>query len=278
MLLLAFRGEAFPVSGTIGSEKTHVSRSSTPRALWQNRGVVEREQMVTTQDGEMPTFIFHPEHDGPHSVVLYLMDAPSIRPALKDMASRLATAGYYVMLPYLFYRGGPFREFGMSDEDMHQRRELMAAVTPTSIIGDGEALLGVADADPNARNGKVGVVGFCMSGGLTIALAKAMPDRVAAAASIHGAWLVRDTPDSPHLDLDGVTAEVYFAWCDDDPTAPVEDMKTMEEALAAAGVTYDIDFLTDAVHGFAPAGERYHRASSELHWERVHALLRRNVG
>ena len=41
----------------------------------------------------MPTFLFHPEHDGPHPVVLYLMDAPGIRPALRDMASRLATAG-----------------------------------------------------------------------------------------------------------------------------------------------------------------------------------------
>jgi carboxymethylenebutenolidase len=239
--------------------------------------MVEREEMVTTPDGEMLTFIFHPEHGGPHPVVLYLMDAPSIRPALKDMASRLATAGYYVMLPYLFYRGGPFREFGMSDEDMHQRRELMGAVTPTSIIGDGEALLGVADADPNARNGKVGAVGFCMSGGLTIALAKAMPDRIAAAASIHGAWLVRDGDDSPHLGLDAVQAEVYFAWCADDPTAPAADMEVMEDALKAAGVTYDIDFLTEAVHGFAPAGERYHRESSELHWERVHAMLRRRV-
>jgi hypothetical protein len=63
------------------------------------------------------------------------------------------------MLPYLFYRGGPFREFGMSDEDMHQRRELMGAVTPTSIIGDGEALLAVADADPTpatARSARSG--------------------------------------------------------------------------------------------------------------------------
>ena len=64
------------------------------------------------------------------------MDAPSIRPALKDMASRLATAGYYVMLPYLFYRGGPFREFGKSDEDMHARSELMGTITPTNIVGD----------------------------------------------------------------------------------------------------------------------------------------------
>jgi carboxymethylenebutenolidase len=237
----------------------------------------ERQVDITTPDGEMTTFVFHPEHGGPFPVVLYLMDAPSIRPALKDMASRLATAGYYVMLPYLFYRGGPYREFGASDEDMHARRELMATVTPTGIIADAAALLAHADADPAARDGKVGAVGFCMSGGLTIALAKAMPDRVAAAASIHGAWLVRDTPDSPHLDLDGVTAEVYFAWCDDDPTAPVEDMKTIEAALSAAGISYDIDFLTDAVHGFAPAGERYHRASSELHWERVHALLRRTI-
>ena len=176
------------------------------------------------------------------------------------MASRLATAGYYVMLPYLFYRGGPFREFGMSDEDMHARRELMGTVTPTNIIGDAEALLAVAAADPNARRGKVGAVGFCMSGGLAIALAKAMPDSVAAAASIHGAWLVRDTPDSPHLDLEGVQAEIYFAWCDNDATAPVDTIKVMTDALDAAGVAHTVDFLTDAEHGFAPAGPRYNRA------------------
>ena len=130
--------------------------------------MIERQIEVTTPEGEMTTFIFHPEHGGPHPVVLYLMDAPSIRPALKDMASRLATAGYYVLLPYLFYRGGPFREFGMSDEDMHARQELMGTVTPTNIVSDAEALLAVADADPAARDGKVGVVGFCMSGGLAV--------------------------------------------------------------------------------------------------------------
>src|ERR671912_2679552 len=145
--------------------------------------MIEQELDLDAPDGAMKTFIYHPTNEGPHPVGLYLMDAPSIRPALKDMATRLATAGYYVMLPYLFYRGGPFREFGVSDEDMHQRRELMGTVTPTNIIGDGEALLRFADADPNARPGKVGAVGFCMSGGLTIALAKAMPDRIAAAAS-----------------------------------------------------------------------------------------------
>ena len=98
-----------------------------------------------------------------------------------------------------------------------------------------------------------------MSGGLVVSLARALPERVRAAASIHGAWLVRDTDDSPHLGLDAVQAELYFAWVDGDPTAPAETVPVMTAALDAAGVNYTIDTITDAVHGFAPAGPRYDR-------------------
>ncbi|MFT7600808.1 MAG: carboxymethylenebutenolidase [Acidimicrobiales bacterium] len=240
--------------------------------------MIVQETNVTTADGEMPTWIYRPEHDGPHPVVLYLMDAPSIRPALHEMASRLATAGYYVMLPYLFYRGGPFREFGASDEDMHSRREFMDQVNPTNILGDVAALLEVADADPAARDGNVGAVGFCMSGGLVISAARALPERIAAVASIHGAWLVKDSDDSPHRGLDSVQAEIYFGWCDNDATAPAEDVPVMEQALKDADVNYTLDWLTEAVHGYAPPhSDRYDRTASELHWERVHSLFRRNL-
>jgi carboxymethylenebutenolidase len=240
--------------------------------------MIEREIAVTTPEGELPTFVFHPEGDGPHPVVLYLMDAPGIRPALRDMASRLATAGYYVMLPYLYYRGGPFREFGQSDEDMHARQDLMGTITPTNIVSDAEALLAVAAGDLAASDDDIGVVGFCMSGGLAISLARALPERVAAAASIHGAWLVRDTPDSPHLDLGTVRAEVHLAWVEPDPTAPPEDRALVEAGLRDAGVIYTLDVVTGGVqHGFAPPGPRYDRTASERHWERVHSLFTRNL-
>ena len=72
--------------------------------------MIEREITVTTPEGDMPTFLFHPDGDGPHPVVLYLMDAPGIRGALRDMARRLASAGYYVMLPNLYYRAGQDRK------------------------------------------------------------------------------------------------------------------------------------------------------------------------
>jgi carboxymethylenebutenolidase len=240
--------------------------------------MIEKELSITTPEGEMPTWIYHPTHNQPAPVVLYLMDAPSIRPALKEMAARLASAGYYVMLPYLFYRGGPFREFNASDEDMHVRRELMDQINPTNILGDVQALLDTAAADPAAGDGKVGAVGFCMSGGLVISAARAMPDRVAAVASIHGAWLIRDRDDSPHLGLDAVNAEVYLGWCDNDSTAPAEGVPVFEQALTDAGVDYTLDFFTDAVHGYAPPhGPRYDWAASELHWERVHAMFRRQL-
>lgn len=240
--------------------------------------MLTKELTVTTDEGEMPTWIYHPEHDGPSPVVLYLMDAPSIRPALHSMAERLASAGYYVMLPYLFYRGGPFREFGQSDEDMHARRDLMGQIDPTNILGDCRALLAVADGDEAAGDGKVGAVGFCMSGGLVISAARAMPERFGGVASIHGAWMVKDTDDSPHLGLDAVQAEVYLGWCDNDATAPPEQVPIFENALREAGVTYTLDFLTEAVHGYAPpGGQNYDHDASELHWERVHSLFRRTL-
>lgn len=241
--------------------------------------MIEREVTIDTGEGQMPTFLFCPETEGPYPVVLYLMDAPSIRPALRDMASRLATAGYYVLLPFLYYRNSPYREFGNSDEDMHTRRELMQSVTVESILPDAEAMLAFAANEPQAETGgKIGAVGFCMSGPLVLSLAQNMPASVGAVASVHGAWLVTDKPSSPHLNLDRITAEVYFGWADNDPTATPEELEIMKRALNEAGVNYTLDFFEDAVHGYAPAGERYHRGASEKHWEHVHRMFRQHLG
>jgi carboxymethylenebutenolidase len=207
------------------------------------------------------------------------MDAPSIRPALKDMASRLATAGYYVLLPFLYYRKSPYREFGTSDEDMHARRELMQSVTREGTVVDAKALLAyAAESEFAEKEGKVGAVGFCMSGPLVLALAQSMPERMGAVASIHGAWLVNERDDSPHRQIDRIQAEVYFGWADNDPTATAEELEIMDRAMKEAGIRYRIDFMEGALHGFAPpGGERYNRAAAEKHWERVHAMFRRNL-
>ena len=239
----------------------------------------ERRIEIDTPDGTMTTFEFHPEEGGPYPIVLYLMDAPSIRPALMQMASRLATAGYYVLMPFLYYRKSPYKEFGASDPEMHERRELMQSVTREGALVDCQALLNHAATNPAADTSKkIGAVGFCMSGPLVMSLAQNMPDKVGAIASVHGAWVVTDKDDSPHLQIDQIKSEVYFAWADDDPTATPEERDIMDKAMADAGINYRIDYLKGALHGFAPpGGERYNHAAAERHWEVVHDMFKRNL-
>ena len=118
-----------------------------------------------------------------------------------------------------------------------------------------------------------------MSGPLVMALAQTWPDKVAAIASVHGAWVVTHEDDSPHKQIDQIKAEVYFGWADEDPTATEDEMKIMDQAMSDAGINYRIDFMKGAMHGFAPpGGDRYNREAAEKHWERVHAMFSRNLG
>ena len=74
--------------------------------------MIDQQIEIQTRDGKMSTFISHPERGGPHPVIVFYMDAPGIREELRDMARRLATSGYYVMLPHLYYRAGGDMELG----------------------------------------------------------------------------------------------------------------------------------------------------------------------
>ena len=68
--------------------------------------MIDQQIEIPTKDGHTTTFITHPERGGPFPVILFYMDAPAIREELRDMARRLGTSGYYVMLPNMYYRAG----------------------------------------------------------------------------------------------------------------------------------------------------------------------------
>ncbi|HVY03871.1 MAG TPA: dienelactone hydrolase family protein [Caulobacterales bacterium] len=239
--------------------------------------MIEKQADIQTPDGAMKTLIYHPEGKGPYPIVLYLMDAPSIRPALFDMAIRMGTSGYYVMMPFTYYRGSPYREFGASDEDMHARRDLMRTITKAGIVSDAKAMLAYAANDPAASKGKAGVIGFCMGGAQALAVAAGIPERIAAAAAIHGGGFVTEREDSPHRQFASTKAELYFGWADQDPGAPKEHIPIVQKAAEDAGLACTIDFMEGALHGFAPRGPRYHRAASERHWEKTLDMFRRTL-
>ncbi len=237
----------------------------------------ERELDIETADGVMNTFVTHPEEHGPHPVVLLLMDAPGRREELSDMARRLGTVGYYVMLPNLYYRRD--RRFVFATERRSQMIAHMNSLTNAMVCEDARALLAFADQDVAARDGATGCVGYCMSGPFAFALAAALPGRIAAAASLHGVRLCTEALDSPHLDAHRVRGELYFGCAESDEWAPPEMIQALDAHLAAAGVRYRIEWYPGTEHGFVfpQRGAAYQKAGAERHWERLFSLFARNL-
>lgn len=244
--------------------------------------MIERQLDIATPDGVCSTFVVHPDRDGPHPVILFLMDAPAIREELRDMARRFATAGYYVMLPNLYYRSET-RElwpFPMDPDALERKRmfELMATLTIPLVMRDCEGMLAFAEADPAADASRVAAVGYCMSGPFAISAAAAFPDRVKAAASIHGVALMTDQPDSPHLSARRTDAGLYFACAQIDRWFPEEMIAPLAADLAANGVDAEVEFYPAVEHGFVfPQRPAYDKASAERHWQRLLALFGRRL-
>ena len=107
--------------------------------------MIEHTVEIPTKDGATTTFIVHPDRDGPHPVVLFFMDAPAIREELRDMARRIAAAGYYVMLPNLYYRKGvmELKDLPPLPEDQARARmfELLADAIQPRFTFIGEAVV-----------------------------------------------------------------------------------------------------------------------------------------
>jgi carboxymethylenebutenolidase len=242
--------------------------------------MIERTIDIATNDGKTTTFVVHPERGGPHPGIVFYMDAPAIREELRDMARRFASAGYYVLLPNLYYRSGVMELGPLSRDpaDPGRKRmfELMESLTIAKIMDDTRALLAFADADPAAKKGPMGAVGYCMSGQYAINAAAQFPEHFRAAASIYGVRLVTDAPDSPHTMAHKIRGESYFACAEIDSWAP----KEMVDALSAAvkGLKSEVEWYPGVEHGFAfPQRPAYNKDAAERHWERLFALWRRNL-
>lgn len=242
--------------------------------------MIEKHLDIPTADGSMNTFVVYPEGAGPYPVVLFYMDAPGKREELHDMARRLADAGYYVVLPNLYYRRS--RDFWLverTEANMAVMFEHMNSLTNAMTVRDTDAMLRFVDAQPEADGTRVGAVGYCMSGPFVMAAAASFPDRFKSIASIHGANLVTAREDSAHLMAPRIHCESYFACAEIDKWASREIVDQLEAALKAAGTPYSIEWYPGAEHGFVfpKRAGIYHEASAERHWDRLLDLFGRTL-
>jgi carboxymethylenebutenolidase len=231
---------------------------------------------IETAEGKMGSFIARPRQGGPFPVVLFYMDSLGIREELCDMARRIAAAGYYVVLPNLYYRR---TRQPATTQDGESAAQQVRHLSVSTVMRDTAAMLAYVDGQSQANAKSLGAVGYCMSGAFVLAAAGSYPDRFKCAASIYGVNLLTQGDDSPHLLLGRVRGELYFACAEFDDYVPKHIMDRFEAHLAASGSNYHLEWYPGTRHGFAfpERQDAYDRAGAELHWERLFALFRRNL-
>jgi carboxymethylenebutenolidase len=239
---------------------------------------------VPTEDGVADAYLVLPDAPGPHPGVLMYQDAFGLRPRLKEMAERVAERGYAVFVPNLLYRGGRAPQFDLSGlADPDERVRIVQKIFPQiqaldadSITRDTKAYLDFFHAQNGVAPGPVVIVGYCMGGTNALRAIEAYPDRITALASFHAGRVVTDRPDSPHLAVGNIAGEAYFAHADNDQSMTPEQIRTLEAALDAAGVTYRSEVYEGAPHGFTMADTAaYQEAGEQRHWVNLFDLLDR---
>ena len=238
--------------------------------------MIERQIDIDTGQGAMGCFIDIRAREGPFPVVLFFMDAPAIREELRDMARRIATVGYYVMLPNLYYRSRVNELAGVARETM---MALMESLTIAKVMDDAAVLIAFANADPAAADGPIGAIGYCMSGQFAVNAAARWPQRIAAAASLYGVRLVTEAPDKSTQGSRQGQRRALFACAETDAWAPLTMVELLAETLEADGVNAEVEVYPGVQHGFAfPQRAVYDKPAAERHWERLFALFRRRLG
>jgi carboxymethylenebutenolidase len=238
---------------------------------------------IKTPDGTADAYFAHPT-DGVYPAVLMWPDIFGLRPAFKQMARRLAEAGYSVLVVNPFYRTkrAPTSPESPDFNDPATRSALMAlmgSLSPDTTVTDAKAFVAWLDSQPSVdHKRRMGTMGYCMSGPYTLRSAAALPERIGAGASFHGGGLVTDKPDSPHLLIPKIKAEFLVAIASNDDQKQPEQKTVLRETFAKAKVPAEVEVYAGALHGWCPPDSRvYNDEQAEKAWSRMLALFKTSL-
>ena len=243
--------------------------------------VVEKNVDVKTADGVSDSALFYPEGQGTWPGVVVWPDIMGLRPVFREMGRRLASQGYVVLVANPFYRSAKAADIIAANYNFgtpEGRAKLMgfrAAITDAANDKDAVAYVAFLDSQPQTNKAKkVGVQGYCMGGPLSFRTAAAVPARIGAVGSFHGAGLATKEPNSPHLLIGKTNARYLVAIAENDdksdPEAKVTLRKTFDDTKRTATVE-----VYPANHGWCvPGGGAYNAAAAEKAWAELLTLYK----
>ena len=231
------------------------------------QGLEAGEARIPVKDGEMAAYHARPAGRKGLPVVLVVQEIFGVHEHIKDIARRLAKAGYMAVAPDLYARQGDVSKLA----NIEEIRPIVARVPDAQVISDLDAAARWA-----AKNGgdaeKLAITGFCW-GGRIVWLYAAHNPKLKAGVAWYGPVDRPGTelqPKSPLELVSGLKAPVLGLNGGADAGIPNESVERMRAALAAAGDRSQIHSYPDTPHGFhADYRPSYRKAAAEDGWRRA---------
>lgn len=225
--------------------------------------------VIDTPGGPMPAHVARPA-TAPQAALVVVQEAFGLNAHIRDVADRLAGAGYVALAPDLYHRGGAGRTAEYAD--LSAAIAMMSELADDAIVDDVGAAIDWLGAQPFVRSDRVGITGFCMGGRVSYLVACALPAKVRAAAPFYGGGI-------PIARTEGLACPVLAFFGGDDAFIPLDQVRALEAEAARLGKSVEVVVYPGAPHGFFCNERDSFRAGAAADaWERLLAFFALHLG
>ncbi|HEY1671703.1 MAG TPA: dienelactone hydrolase family protein [Streptosporangiaceae bacterium] len=226
---------------------------------------------IPGHDGELiEAYYARPLGPGPFGSVVVIHHMPGYDPQTKEITRTFAVNGYNAICPNLYTREAP----GASPDDAAAAARAQGGVPDERLVGDVDGAAKFLRALENS-NGKVGTIGYCSGGRQSFLAAVSLP--LDAAVDCYGAFVVGSPPEGMPLKVGPIVDKTPNLSCpllglfgaDDSHPSP-EQVGELEQALKAAGKTYEFHSYEGAGHAFFSVNRPSYRVEAANDgWQRI---------
>lgn len=235
-----------------------------PRRVVGPDGVVsERIEYQDAQGNPLSGYLARPASAGPFPAVVVIQEWWGIDNHIKDLTLRFARQGYAAFAPDLYH--------GVAVSEPDEARKLVMELDREAAVGEIRAAISMLLGESFVASDKVGIIGFCMGGGLVLRTSLVEPN-VGAAIAFYGAPLEAK-------DVSQVKAPILGLYGAEDQGIPVEGIKMMQDALNQAGIENEIQIYEGAGHAFFndARASGFNKAAAEDAWTRTLAWFKKHL-
>jgi carboxymethylenebutenolidase len=215
-------------------------------------------------DETISGFLALPDASGRHPGIVVIHEWWGLNDWVKEETEKLAKQGY-VALAVDLYRGKVANDPSMA-------HELMRGLPQDRAVRDMEAAFNFLAARPDVDAKKIGSIGWCMGGGLSMQLAVHEP-RLAACVVNYGSM-----PTDPAA-IAAIHAPVLGNFGAEDHGIPPSDVQAFQKAMQASGKSIDVKIYDGAGHGFQNPNNKdgYRPDATADAWARIVAFYTKTL-